>query len=598
MSDVMQKIVLQADTSQFNSDIRKAKSAVDEFGKSVEKASGQRMGGTGGAAADPFAAATSAPARDADIERAKKDHSEQMGKASEREDKHQKIFGRFLQTGAQGAAGMVGQLSGGNMFGAVAQGMGTAGAQAGMMGSALGGAAVAAGAALAIGAIAIKVANNLADKEYARIAPLFTTGLAQRLGVKDFPGLVSAYYWQGLKTGMPEEMTMRMLAGYSAGGGTIQANKVTGFRGEGAGFSGAAGAALQLAGRASLNLGVESQTLGGYLGLLSRLGVNMTGGAANNQFYAQGLNSFGISSLGRFVELSTALVKDMESRMRSSDITTSMITGSQGRLAALGAFGGFTVEGAANIEQRTRAQRLASSNLGRPEDVLSFMINRTPGEDIVDTMIRMRNPQSDTKMYNFIKQTTPPQLLRARVMQYFGIEPESVDGFIATQEGISKGTAITGAYTGVPNLGRSYEGALVGVQTKQWDVMGLPEKWMQDLRTDTLRKALYGTTGIDLIGDLTATSKGAAAGMKGSAAQRADAEAIFRKSLAERGYTPSQIEAELTKANLAAAGEARSMTSGEQLQLKYLEEMTRILTEILSQGKDPKKTSTDQRPGS
>jgi len=397
---------------------------------------------------------------------------------------------------------------------------------------------------------------------------------------------------------MPEEMTMRMLAGYSAGGGTIQSFGA----GRSAGFAGPAGAALQLAGRASMNLGVESQTLGGYLGLLNRLGVNMTGPTANNQFYAQGLNAFGVSSLGRFVEVSTSLVKDMESRMRSSDITTGMITGSQGRLAALGAFGGFTVEGAANIEQRTRAQRLASSNLGRPEDVLSFMINRTPGEDIVDTMTKMRNPQSDTKMYNFIKQTTPPQLLRVRVMQYFGIEPESVDGFIAAQEGISKGTAITGAFTGVPGLNRTYDNARLGTQLKQWDIMGLPEKWMLDVRNNVMRGALFNATGIDIIGDLQTAKNDQAAKNKAVASTsiaQADVEKQFRSAMRAQGKSESEIDtaysALLENVGYRTQAAYGGLTTAEQYQLEYLKEMRDFLADLAGQGKDPKKTSTDQR---
>jgi hypothetical protein len=585
MSDIMQKIILSADANQFTGEMKKAKQATDNFRQSVEATQGAKVGG--GVAVDPFAAAVT-NTHEADTNRARKDHQDQLGAAEERQKNHESKTSGYgaIKRGAEQVGGIIQGLAQPNIVGAAGQALGQTGGLLGAAGGIAG--TLAAGAAIA--AVAIKVANNLADKEYARLAPLFTTGLAQRLGVGNFESMASAYYWQGLKTGMPEEMTMKMLAAWSGAGGNIQAAGT----GRNAGFTGAAGAAFQLGGKAALNLGIEPTTLGGYLGTLSALGINMTGGAANNQFYAQGLNAFGIASMGQYVEASTKIIKDMESRMRVSDITTASIVGQENKIAALGAYGGFSITGAETIEQRVRSQRMASSGLGRPEDVMSFMINRTPGEDVVDTMLKMRGSNADYTMFDFIKKTTPDKLLRYRVMQYFNIEPESVDGFI---DAMSKGpgAAITGEYVGVPTLNETYKAGLVGTQVKQWDIMGMPEKWMQDLRTDTLRKSLYAATGIDIMGDLTATSATNAAGMKNAATQRADAEAIFRKTLADKGYTPAQIEAQLTSANLAAASEARGMTSGEQLQLKYLEEMTRILTEIEKQGKDPKKTTADQK---
>jgi hypothetical protein len=603
MSDIIQKIVLQADASQHNSEMRKAKSSVDDYSKSIERVSGQRIGGTGGGgvAADPFAAAVSAPSRDVDIERSKKDHQDQVKSSEERQGKHDRIFGKLLQSGAQGGAGIIGNLSGGNFFGAVSQGLGTLGSQAGMLGTSMSSTAMAAGAALAVGAIAVKVANNLADKEYARMAPLFTTGLAQRLGVGNFESMISTYYWQGLKTGMPEEMTMRLLAGYSAGGGSVQAVG----KDRNAGFAGASGLALQLAGKASMNIGVESQTMGQYLGLLNKLGVNMAGGAANNSFYAQGLNAFGIPDFGRFVEISTSLVRDMETRMRASDIKTSDVTNAENRIAALGAFGGFSIEGAAAIEGRVRSQRMASSGLGRPEDVMSFMVNRKPGEDVVDTMMKMRNPQSDYLMFDFIKKTTPDKIFRYRVMEYFNVEPESVDGFIATMNA-GMGANISGKYAGVPELNESYKGARLSTQLKQWDIMGLPEKWMSDVRNSLLRNALYQATGIDIMGDLAATDAAAKAvsskeniRAETASVAQADVETRIRAALKAKGYSQAEIEDTMTgilgQINYQTSAAFGTMTTAEQYQMEYLKEMRDFLEQIAGQGKDPKKTTTDQQ---
>jgi len=588
----MQKIILSADANQFTGEMKKAKQATDNFRQSVEASQGGKI--SGGMAADPFAAAVSTT-HEADTNRARKDHQDQLKNAEERQASHEKKTSGFgaIKRGAEQIGGIVQGMAQPNIMGATAQALGQTG---GMLGAA-GGIAGTLAAGAAIAAVAIKVANNLADKEYARLAPLFTTGLAQRLGVGNFESMVSTYYWQGLKTGMPEEMTMKLLAAWSGAGGTLQAAG----KDRNAGFTGAGGAAFRLAGQAALNLGVEPQTLGSYLGLLSALGVNMTGGAANNQFYAQGLNAFGIPSLGRFIEVSTSIVKDMETRMRAADITTQSIVAQENKLATLGAYGGFTIEGAANIEQRVRAQRLASSGLGRPEDVMSFMINRTPGEDIVDTMIKMRGPNVDYNMFDFIKKTTPDKLLRYRVMQYFNVEPESVDGFIAAME---KGPAATiaGKYTGVPALDATYKAGLLGSQLKQWDIMGKPEQWMLTARNEVLRKTLYAATGIDLMGDLinqTAAQQNISKAEAARSIEQADVVATLRKTLKAQGKSEQQIE-ETVRGIESTVGYTTQalyggMTTAEQYQMEYLKEMRDFLEQIAGKGTKPENTTADQK---
>jgi hypothetical protein len=592
MSDPIAKIILQADSAQYSAEMRKAEQATDKFRKAVEATSGATAGG-GGAANDPFAAAVSS-AHEADTARARRDHQEQIDNAKKRDDEHHSKTGyRDVRRGAEQLGSVIQGFAGPGVLRATGEAIGTTGGYLGGMGGTAG--MLAAGAAIA--AVAIKVANNLADKEYARIAPLFTTGLSQRLGVGNFESMVSTYYWQGLKTGMPEEMTMRLLAAWSGSGGTLQA----GGSGRNAGFLGGGGEAFQLAGRAALNLGVEPTTLGGYLGLLSKLGINMVGPAANNQFYAQGMNAFGVASLGRFVESSTGIIRDMETRMRAADITTAGITAQENRLAVLGAYGGFTIEGASNIEQRVRAQRLASSGLGRPEDVMSFMINRQPGEDVVDTMMRMRTPGADYQMFDFIKKTTPDKLLRFRVMQTFNIDPESVDGFIeAMNKGM--GAAVTGQYSGVPGLNETFKGALVGTQMKQWDIMGLPEKWMLDVRNNILRKTLYQYTGIDLMGDLAekdAASKATAGAAATKSIDQADVVSRVRSTLRAQGKSEAEIdqtirgiESQVGYQTQAAFG---GMTTAEQYQTEYLKEMRDFLEQIVNQQKNVGRTTTDQR---
>ena len=412
--DVISRIVLQAQGGdQAAREIGKVKNAFDEAGKSAK----QVAAGVGGAAADPFAAATSKALPSPRVVGGGASptpgfEKDPMEGARQRTQQHEALTGLPFQRGAAVATGMATSVSQGDVAGTAAGGL-----------AGIAGIAGAAAPWLLGAAILAKGTGALAVGEKESVHQLWQSGMAQRMGL-GYTSLRNQLLAMARNpAGVPSEKLTGLTQALGAAGGRMT------------------GQFFPMAQRMT-NWGVDPSAMGQTMATMQRLGFQ--GGVSENTMGVLG-GAFGVGRIGPAMQSVGAILEN--AMARGADRAGTMLSkGTLGIATRLAAFqgGGFSLEGATQLYEQMDQTAAGTSRLKTPMDVMTFRAMRKPGEPMFETLLRMEGGKGgsteDTQIaeYQMLKERFGGNLNMVKMVLMRGRNLTAIqaEAYVGVREGL------------------------------------------------------------------------------------------------------------------------------------------------------------------
>ena len=281
----------------------------------------------------------------------------------------------------------------------------------GGIGGALSGAGIAGGigAALAVGATAIKAISDLSRSEQGRINMIFSTGMQQRLGA-GYMAIRDQIIGLG-RTGVPLNMLYGLYNSMSENGFVM--NKLN---------FGMVNTGSEMMARYGLNAGPLGKLFG--LASMGYLDPTMLG----SSFYSRGESTFGASSMNPYISESARMQESLyASGLSRADTSMDQFNANTGALASYASGGDLTPIGAVALNQRMFASGQASGSLQNPLDIVVLQsLMKDQHMSLTDAQAWMVNNPSAVNImkYKYIKKTSPTEdVTRLRIGAAFGVNP-------------------------------------------------------------------------------------------------------------------------------------------------------------------------------
>jgi len=381
MGDIISKIILQAQGGDESAqEILKTKKALEEVQHAEEAVNASSISPTGAGNKVDTSALTSArenlraqaeqqkfaevigrsvadatdrkQAERKPFEKARATEPPAAGKPSTQEHGPTSRTGTEAIQGARIVGNVTQQVASSDIIGATASGASGLG-QLGMA-AAPGSALAKFGMAGVVAGIALGAANGLIGREEDRVKSMWSSGMAQRMGVP-YESLRN-YSIDIARTGIPSEVSQSLLGSYSIGGGTL--NK-------------ASSANLSRAMEMSTSLGIDPSSLGSFSALTNRLGINSK--TTGDQMYGVAGKSFGVGQITSFInELERSTKSLLSLGVTLDNLTSKQISGFRDRLAGYSQFGGLSSEGATALNSMSLGRAEAAGRLQNGQDIIAL----------------------------------------------------------------------------------------------------------------------------------------------------------------------------------------------------------------------------------